>query len=334
MKGKAAKSDISHLKGSLSVAEMKTAEVEIVKEVQGHYFAQELRDLRSKSASVKRSSSIVNLELQMNSVGILCIGGRLKHAPISNEAKHQIILPKHHHVSMLIVRHYHEVFGHSGKEYVLSEIRQKFWITRARALIKRVIRNCVHCRRRVGPLGKQKMSDLPVDRVTPGKPPFTYVGVDCFGPFLVKRGRSEIKRYGCIFTCCSIRAIHIEKLDTMETDSFINGFKRFECRRGRPELVRSDNGTNFVGGEREIREAIQLWNQDVIAEHMRQKEITWIFNPPAASHMGGLWERQIRTVRKVLNSIMQNTHTLDDESLNTLFCEVEAIVNGVSLLAF
>ena len=276
---------------------------------------------------MNKSSAIVKLEPFMNSSGILCIGGRLQHAPLSDQSKHQIILPRKHHVSKLIVRQYHEVHGHCGREYIFSQIRQKFWILGARRLIKQIIRDCVHCRRRTGPLGYQRMSDLPVDRVTPGKAPFSHVGVDCFGPFLVKRGRSEIKRYGCLFTCCTLRAIHIEKLDTMETETFINAFKRFECRRGRPELVRSDNGTNFVGGDREIRQAIRLWNQDMIAEHMRQREIEWLFNPPSASHMGGFWERQIRTVRKVLNSL-QDMRLTDDESLETLFCEVEAIVNN------
>lgn len=172
------------------------------------------------------------------------------------------------------------------------------------------------------------MADLPSERVTPDKPPFSFVGVDCFGPFVVKRGRSQVKRYGCIFTCLTMRAIHIEKLDSLEADSFINGFMRFCARRGVPEKVRSDNGTNFVAGERELREAMQSWKDDgKVKAHLLQKEIKWEFNPPAASHMGGIWERQIRTVRKVLNVILRE-QTLDDERLSTLFCEVESIVNG------
>ena len=54
------------------------------------------------------------------------------------------------------------------------------------------------------------MADLPAERVTPDKPPFTYTGVDFFGPFLVKRGRSEMKIYGCVFTCLASRAVHLE----------------------------------------------------------------------------------------------------------------------------
>ena len=137
-----------------------------------------------------------------------------------------------------------------------------------------------------------------------------------------------MKRYGCLFTCLTNLIVPIEKLDSLEADSFINGFVRFCARRGVPEKVRSDNGTNFVAGERELREAMRSWNNDgKVKAHLLQKEIKWEFNPPAASHMGGIWERQIRSVRKVLNIILRE-QTLDDERLSTLFCEVESIVNG------
>jgi hypothetical protein len=172
------------------------------------------------------------------------------------------------------------------------------------------------------------MADLPEDRVTPHKPPFSYVGIDVFGPMYVKRGRSQEKRYGCLFTCMSIRAIHIEMLNTLDSDSFVNALVRFSARRGVPDKIRSDNGTNFVGGHREIREAVDNWNQNKDAQrHLLLHHIEWEYNPPAASHMGGIWERQIRTVRKVLDVIMTK-QVLDDEKLMTMFCEVEAIVNG------
>jgi hypothetical protein len=91
----------------------------------------------------------------------------------------------------------------------------------------------------------------------------------------------------------------------------------------------SDNGTNFVGAERELFHAI---NQDQVKEQMLQKNIDWIFNPPAASHMGGIWERLIRTVRKVLTSLLREFgNRLDDESFRTLLCEVESIVNSQPL---
>jgi hypothetical protein len=171
------------------------------------------------------------------------------------------------------------------------------------------------------------MADLPLERITPNEPPFTFVGVDFFGPFMVKVGRNLVKRYGCMFTCMTIRAVHIEVAHSLETDSFIDALQRFICRRGQCVEIRSDNGTNFVGGERELREAVLAWNKDKMHEFMRQKEIRWKFNPPAASHMGGVWERQIRTIRKILSTSINN-QPLYDESLQTLLCLVENIINS------
>lgn len=213
------------------------------------------------------------------------------------------------------------------KKNVLSLLRQRYWIVKARSTIRRVLNSCFSCRRRQAPVGTQKMADLPEDRVTPNVPPFTNAGVDCFGPIMVRRGRSTLKRYGVLFTCLSTRAVHIEIAHSLDTDSFINAMRRFIARRGQPQEIRSDNGSNFVGGEKELREAVSLWNHRQILEFLLQKSAKWIFNPPAGSHHGGVWERCIRTVRKVLTALLKE-QTLTDEGLLTLMCEVESIVNG------
>ena len=100
------------------------------------------------------------------------------------------------------------------------------------------------------------MADLPKERLMSGDSPFTNVGVDYFGPFYVHQGRSKVKRYGCLFTCLVVRAVHIEVGNTLDTDSFINALRRFINLRGCPTTVCSDNGTNFQAGERELRELL------------------------------------------------------------------------------
>ena len=248
-------------------------------------------------------------------------------APIPYEAKHPAILPGNHHVTQLIIRHYHCRLGHAGQERVLAEVRQRFWVLRGRATISYILKSCMKCRKQKAKPQAQQMADLPESRVHPDEPPFTRVGVDYFGPFIVKRARSEVKRYGCLFTCLTTRAIHLEVSHTLDTNSFINALQRFIARRGPPREIRSDNGTNFVGARRELRKAINDWNQTKLSDCMLQHNVRWIFNPPAASHMGGVWERQIRTVRSVLSSVMTQ-QPLDDENLQTLFCCVESIVNS------
>ena len=172
------------------------------------------------------------------------------------------------------------------------------------------------------------MADLPKGRVTP-VPPFTYVSIDYFGPFTTKQGRKENKRYGALFTCLVSRAVHIEIANSLETNSFLNALYRFIARCGPVREIRCDNGTNFVGAEREFCEAITEMNHDEITEKLLQQQIDWKFNPPAASHMGGVWERHIRTVRRILGILLrEHASRLDDESLHTLMCEVESIINS------
>ena len=312
----------------LEVSDLHESEIAILKFIQHKYYEEELRLLSAGKCLPKRSTIYV-FEPFVDGDGLLRLGGRLSRAHIGEKARHPVILTKESHVSLLIVRHVHEwETGHSGVEYVLSAVRQRFWITSARPLIKLVLKQCMICRRLKAKPCTQHMSDLPVQRITPGKPPFTYVGVDCFGIFYVKRGRSTEKRYGCLFTCLAVRAIHLEVLHSMDAAAFINAFIRFTSRRGKPECLISDNGTNFVGGEKEMSDMVRSWNEDPkTREHLLVKEIRWDFNPPTASHMGGSWERQIRTVRKVLNAVTKE-QIFDDERLSTIFCEVESIVNG------
>ena len=168
--------------------------------------------------------------------------------------------------------------------------------------MRRVISSCFQCKKLGAVRGEQLMADLPKERLMSGDAPFTNVGEDYFGPFYVRQGRSNVKHYGCLFTCLVIRAIHIEVVNTLDTDSFINTLRRFINLRGCPTTVYSDNGTNFQAGEKELRELLNDWNQESIHKFLHQKNIRWKFNPPAALHMGGAWERTIRSVRKILRA--------------------------------
>ncbi len=317
----------------ISVDEIRNAEAEIITKVQKKHFHEDLSRLTTsvskdpkKTPTVKKSSKLYKLDPVIKD-GVVCVGGRLSNSPLSEESKHPIILPRDCQVSKLIALHFHHVSGHSGLEHVLSLIRQRFWIIGARKMLKRILNGCVNCRRRQGSTGEQKMADLPEHRVTPDQPPFTFVGVDCFGPFLVKRGRSLVRRYGTLFTCLAIRAIHIEVIQSLDTNSFIHALRRFIARRGPPKVIRSDNGTNFVSGEKEIRTAINQWNQETIHQSLLQHNIKWIFNPPFGSHFGGVWEGCIRTIRKILSAVLNQQH-VDDECLMTIMCEVESIMNS------
>ena len=215
----------------------------------------------------------------------------------------------------------------------LNEVRKRFWVTRANSAVRRCIIHCVTCKRLRGTVGEQKLSDLPQDRLTPA-PPFTYCAVDFFGPFSIKDKRKELKRYGVLFTCLASRAVHIETANSLDTDSFINALRRLIARRGPIREMRSDQGTNFVGADNDLKISLEEMNLNKVSATLRQEfnadlSIKWKRNPPAASHMGGVWERQIRTVRSILKALLRDYgHALDDESFRTLMTEVECIVNS------
>ena len=331
---------LSEHRTALTVRELEIAETAITRFIQSQSFEYELKILEQAGSNLKepsrskknavavgKTSPIYRLDPFVDK-GVLRVGGRLNNADIPQESKHPIILPRKSNVTTLIIRDAHERLGHAGRGHVLARLREKYWIVGANSAVRQLISSCVTCRRTKAPSQDQKMADLPKDRLTPA-PPFTYVGVDYFGPFTTKQGRKEHKRYGALFTCLVSRAVHIEIANSLETDSFLNALRRFIARRGPVREIRCDNGTNFVGAERELREALKEMNHDELTEKLRQQQIDWKFNPPAASHMGGVWERQIRTVRRILATLLhEHTGRLDDESLHTLLCEVESIINS------
>ena len=154
--------------------------------------------------------------------------GRLKHAsgvPLGTRAP--LVLPAQHPAVLAYLRHVHVQNGHAGVNQVLAEVRRRFWVVGGRVAIKRLVAKCVACRRRAAKPERARMADLPPDRVNPAGPAFTTVGVDYFGPFMVKRGRGQEKRYGCLFTCLKTRAIHIEVAHSLDTGSFLKAFERF-----------------------------------------------------------------------------------------------------------
>jgi transposase InsO family protein len=178
------------------------------------------------------------------------------------------------------------------------------------------------------------MADLPRDRVEPA-PPFTYVGVDAFGPWSVvarrtRGGQASSKRWAILFTCLTIRAIHIEVVPEMSSSAFTNALRRFISRFGNVKLFRSDRGTNFVGSVNEIKMDTVNVEEGEIHSWLKDKNVTWIFNPPHASHMGGVWERMIGTVKRILSSMLCDISdkNLTHDVLITLMAEVCAIVNA------
>ncbi|XP_064625911.1 uncharacterized protein LOC135486745 [Lineus longissimus] len=305
--------------------DMDRAAKSIVMYTQRGFYAEEIADLKS-NGKVKQSSQLRLLNPVLVD-GVLRVGGRLSRAPTPFDARYPMIIPGGTHLSSVLIHHYHQTTAHAGQEHVLAALREKFWIHRARISVKKIIRSCIGCRRRLASRLTQKMADLPAMRLVAYEPPFSRTGLDYFGPLIVKRGRSELKRWGAIFTCLNVRAVHLEVVESLDASSFINALRRFLGRRGDPKDIWSDNGTNFTGGERELREALQHWNAQNVDDELAQRGISWHFQPPAASHMSGVYEQLVKSVKLALKALLGQA-LVSDEVLATTLVEVERVLNS------
>ncbi|XP_062710529.1 uncharacterized protein LOC134288745 [Aedes albopictus] len=242
------------------------------------------------------------------------------------DTKFPIILPKGHPLTILLLDWYHRKFRHANNETIVNEVRQKFYVAKLRTRIRVVAKRFQWCRVYKTVPVIPKMSQLPQVRTTPFIRPFTFVGIDYFGPYQVKVGRSAVKRWVAIFTCLTVRAIHLEVVHTLSTDSCKKAVRRFVARRGAPQEVYSDNGTNFIGASKELENELRDINRS-LSSTFTDTNTQWRFNPPSAPHMGGCWERMVRSVKTALGSLPMS-RKLDDESFINLLAEAEHMVNS------
>ena len=316
----------------LTIKEIHHAGLRVVRLVQEVAFRTE-RQVLLKNQEVSSASKLYNLDPYIMD-NVIRVGGRLRNSTLPESQRHPVLLPRDGHVTQLIVAHCHKQIHHQGRGQTLSEIRsQGYWILGGSRIVAAYIKNCVQCRKLRRPVEEQKMADLPQDWVE-ATPPFAFCGMDCFGPFVTKQGRKEHKRYGLLFTCMCSRAVHIEMLEDLSTDSFIIGLRSFIALRGTVTQIRSDQGSNYIGASHELEVAWKELDISRISRYLSKKQCDFVFNAPHSSHAGGVWERQIRTIRNVLNStIALCSARLDDASLRCLFYEAMLMVNSRPLTA-
>lgn len=309
----------------------------IIQMVQKEAFGPEIQAIK-EGRSLKKSS-ILSLTPVLGPDGLLRVGGRLKDKDfIDNLAKHPMIIPKNHHLAKLLIHHFHRKVSHQGRHLTDGAVRAAgFWIVGSKLMISSEINKCVICRKLRGKLGWQQMACLPEDRVTPC-PPFSYVGVDTFGPWAIVHRRTRgssanQKRWALLFTCMVTRAIHIEVIEELSSAAFINALRRFIAIRGPVVQFRSDRGTNFIGATQDLSINAEFVEKGPVGTFLSNSGTSWIFNPPHASHMGGAWERLIGVSRRILDSmLLQNRVELTHDVLVTFMAEVSAIVNNRPLL--
>ena len=252
--------------------------------------------------------------------------GRLSNASVPYSTRHPILLLKGHHFTKLIVRRAHERVLHDGVKETLAEIRSKFWIVKGRSFVRQLLHRCVCCRRFEGKsYGAPPPPPLPSFRVNE-QPPFTYTGVDFAGPLYIKHREDtqSQKVWICLYTCCVVRAVHLDLVPDMSTQTFIRSVKRFTARRGLPRKFISDNGKTFKAAAKVIEGVMQ---DDAVKKYLSGVGVKWVFNLEKAPWWGGVFERMVRSTKRCLKKMIGQAVFSFDELL-TAVTEVEAIINS------
>ena len=267
--------------------------------------------------------------------GILRVGGRIKNSSLPFCSKHPVLMPSNHPVTKILIEYYHKCVGHQGRHLTHAEIRMNgFHVLNGKSIIRNFLSDCNMCKRLRGPMMTQQMASLPRDRLEE-VPPFCNTGLDVWGPVIISEKRAtrstsaQRKVWVLILVCLVSRAVHVEIIPSLDTTAFRNGLQRFISVRGKPKIIRSDNGTNFVSAHNQMVNV----NLEVIESNLNKYDIEWMFNPPYASHFGGVYERKIGSIKRVLEGTMalMVKSRLNYDEFHTLLMEACAIVNNTPL---
>ncbi|XP_050527987.1 uncharacterized protein LOC126898083 [Daktulosphaira vitifoliae] len=304
----------------------------IIRLTQQKYFNVLFKTLQSSTDKIS-PRSLAQLAPFLDDNNIIRVGGRLRNATIPYASRHPVLLPKSCPLSVLLIRHFHLTYFHAGPQLLSSILAKKYWILSSRSAIRNIIFACVICARHRATAPQPFMADLPLNRVTPSRA-FLGVGIDFAGPILIKESRRRNARaekgYLCLFVCTSIKAVHIEVVSDLSTEAFLASLQRFIARRGIPSDIYSDCASNFKGANHYINSI--FFNSSAQDLYSNSIPCKWHFNPPAAPHMGGLWEAAVKSCKYHLKRVV-GTQMFTFEEMTTLSSRIEAVLNSRPLIS-
>ncbi|XP_038055193.1 uncharacterized protein LOC119727400 [Patiria miniata] len=243
--------------------------------------------------------------------GVMVVGARAeRHVHFSHNRQEVPLLPYHHKFSKLYATHVHNR-AHPGVQTTVSKIRSRYWIVNLYKMAKSIRHHCVPCRRHEKDMAGQQMGKLPLERLKPS-PPWTYVGVDPFGPYTIRgevNKRARGKAYGVVFNCFSTRAVHVDVAVDYSTSGFLQVLRRFVSLRGYPAEMYSDGGSQLAAASRELKLAVDGWDQNRLQEFGITDGMTWKFSMADSPWQNGVTETLIKGIKKAIN------HAIGDQIL-------------------
>ncbi|XP_055936594.1 uncharacterized protein LOC129966206 [Argiope bruennichi] len=278
-----------------------------------------IKIIQSETFINEKDEKLKTLRVYKDEDGIIRLRTKIEYREDSHSFRRPVVLPSQHHVVKLLIVSFHNRHGHVGTQMLLNLLREHFWILNGRKTVRSIISKCVICKRHSGKNLDAEPALITKDRIR-DTAVFEIVGVDLVGPLYLK---DEKKTWVCLFTCAVYRAVHLELLSGISTDTFLLALRRFVARRGRCSFIYCDNGTNFIGASNLLRSLD--WSR--IVENGAINRIKWKFNPPTAFWWGGWWERLIRVMKNVLKRVLGHAF-LSYEEMITVLCDCESIINS------
>ena len=253
----------------ISGVDIAAAEIRLIKDAQRRSFGKDMERVKN-GESLPVGSRIQGLNAFVDDDGLLRLGSRIGAAVgVPYNTKYPMIIEGKDRLTTLLIKRRHEENMHAGVESILSVMREHFWMINPRRSVKKEIFNCLQCRLKRAKPVTALMGNLPLERLAHHTKPFSHTGLDTFGPMKVTVGRRRELRYGVIFTCLSVRAIHVEVMESLTTDSMMQAIRRFVARRGMPQVFYSDNATNMHGSCAELRRATSSIDHDKLKEGVK-----------------------------------------------------------------
>ena len=316
--------------GELKAIEIKEAKILWIKFIQKANFPEAFN---TTSGTENKNEQKNQLGIELHDDGVLRCHGRMVHAEIPDHVIYPIRLPKKSYFTSLLIKEYHQKPFHSGVSHTLAQLRNEYWIPQGRAEVKKAIHGCGTCKRfQGGPFKLPSMSPWPRKKVAKCAP-FTYTGLDYFGPLYIQGESSKGRVWVCLFTCVTVRAIHLELIKDMTAEQFLLALRRFIARRGKPSQIIFDNAPQFKLAKTAISD--KAWKETIsnheVQSYTANQGIEWNFIVELAPWMGGFYERLVGTVKGALKkSIGKICQT--EKKLETFLTEAEAVINSRPLV--
>jgi len=292
--------------GELTTSEVERAEFCLIRLIQ-------------KDSIDMNDKKIASLRPFIDEAGVIRLRTKIANREDFRDFLYPILLPTKNSVVERLIFNEHVKACHAGTNNLMNILRERYWILGGRRTVRKVLVRCVICRRQNAKNFQTLEPSLPLDRVK-SVCTFEVTGIDFAGPLYMKNCK---KAWICLFTCGVYRAVHLELVTNLSTDGFLQALRRFIARRGRPKIVYSDNGTNFIGANN----SLSCINWVDIEKFSSTRRIHWKFNPPSAPWWGGWWERMVRTLKQLLKKTLGRS-SLTYEGLLTVLCDCEAVINS------